>query len=83
MRWQLILSKFNPVIRYRPGKEGGLPDALTRRDQDLLEEGDERLDYRMAQLIPDGMIQGNAIRLAPAGVVTPTEQTFTDRLRNL
>jgi len=83
MRWQLILSKFNPVIRYRPGKEGGLPDALTRRDQDLPEEGDERLDYRMAQLIPDGMIQGNAIRLAPAGVVTPPEQTFTDRLRNL
>ena len=71
------------MIRYRPGKEGGLPDALTRRDQDLPEEGDERLDYRMAQLIPDGMIQGNAIRLAPAGVVTPPEQTFTDRLRNL
>ena len=32
MRWQLILSKFNPVIRYRPGKEGGLLDALIRRD---------------------------------------------------
>ena len=29
------------------------------------------------------MIQGNAIRLAPAGVVAPTEQTFTERLRNL
>lgn len=65
MRWQLILSKFNPVIQYRPGKEGGLPDALTRRDQDLPKEGDERLDYRMAQLIPDGMVQGNAIRMAP------------------
>ena len=48
MRWQLILSKFNPVIRYRPGKEGGLLDALTRRDQDLLEEEDKRLDYRIA-----------------------------------
>jgi len=65
MRWQLVLSKFDPVIQYRPGKEGGLPDALTRRDQDLPKEGDERLDYRMAQLIPDGMIQGNVIRLAP------------------
>jgi hypothetical protein len=83
MRWQLILSKFNPVIRYRPGKEGSLPDALTRRDQDLPDEGDERLDYRMAQLIPDGMIQGNNIRLAPAGVSANTEQTFTDRLREL
>jgi hypothetical protein len=79
MRWQLILSKFNPIIRYRPGKEGGLPDALTRRDQDLPKEGDERLDYRMAQLIPDGMIQGNTIRLAPAAV----GRSFTDRLRTL
>jgi hypothetical protein len=68
MRWQLILSKFNPVIQYRPGKEGGLPDALTRRDQDLPKEGDQRLDYRMAQLIPEGMIRGDTIRLAPAAV---------------
>lgn len=82
MRWQLILSKFNPIIQYRPGKEGGLPDALTRRDQDLPKEGDERLDYRMAQLLPHGMIQGNAIRLAPAVVMT-TGRTFTDRLQVL
>ncbi len=83
MRWQLVLSKFNPLIKYRPGKQGSLPDALTRRDQDLPEEGDERLDYRMAQLIPDGMIQGNAIRLAPAGVLSPTDRSSTDRLRDL
>ena len=28
---------------YRPGKQGAKPDALTRRSQDLPEEGDERL----------------------------------------
>ena len=33
----------------------------------------------MAQLIPDGMIQGNTIRLAPAAV----GRSFTDRLRTL
>ena len=73
IRWQLVLSKFNPVITYRPGREGGLPDTLTRRDQDMLEEGDDRLDYRMAQLIPDGMIQGNTIRLTPTGVLALIE----------
>jgi hypothetical protein len=85
MRWQLVLSRFNPLIRYRPGKEGGLPDALTRRDQDLPKEGDERLDYRMAQLIPDGVIQGNAIRLAATSTVPLIEEplAFTDRLQAL
>jgi hypothetical protein len=83
MRWQLILSKFNPVIQYRPGKEGVLPDALTRRDQDIPQDGDERLNYRMAQLIPAGMIRGNAIRLAPVTAIDPVERTFTDRLRRL
>ena len=73
MRWQLVLSKFNPVIQYRPGKDGGLPDALTRRDQDLPKEGDERLNYRMAQLIPDGMLQKNVIRLAPAAALREEE----------
>ena len=83
MRWQLILSKFNPVIQYRPGKEGVLPDALTRRDQDIPQDGDERLNYRMAQLIPAGMIRGNAIRLAPVTAVDSVQRTFTDRLRRL
>lgn len=84
MRWQLILSKFNPVIRYRPGKDGGLPDALTRRPQDLpTSSDDERLNQRMAQLIPDGMIQGNAIRLAPVrsrGEVEGSRQEFLEEV---
>lgn len=47
------------------------------------QDGDERLDYWMAQLIPDGMIQGNTIRLAPAGVLPSTQRTSTNRLRSL
>jgi hypothetical protein len=62
------------VIQYRPGKEGVLPDALTRRDQDIPQDGDKRLNYRMAQLIPAGMIRGNAIRLAPVTAVDPVER---------
>jgi len=30
----------------RPGKQGGKPDALTRRSEDLPEEGDERLTHQ-------------------------------------
>ena len=34
-RWAELLSQFNFVITYRPGTQGGKPDALTRRSQDL------------------------------------------------
>lgn len=42
-RWSEFLSRFNYRITYRPGKQGGKPDALTRRSGDLPKEGDERL----------------------------------------
>lgn len=41
-RWAGYLSRFNFIIKYRPGKQGGKPDALTRRSGDLPGEGDER-----------------------------------------
>ena len=71
MRWQLVLSCFDLVIRYRPGKEGGLPDILTHREQDLPKDStDDRLNLQMARLIPEGMIQGNTMKLA---VVQPVK----------
>jgi hypothetical protein len=39
-RWAEFLSRFDFQIRYRPGKQGGKPDALTRRTADLPIEGD-------------------------------------------
>ena len=42
-RWSEFLSRFNFKIHYRPGKQGAKPDALTRRSEDLPQEGDERL----------------------------------------
>ena len=39
-RWSEFLSRFDFQIRYRPGKQGGKPDALTRRTADLPVEGD-------------------------------------------
>jgi hypothetical protein len=44
-RWSEFLSRFNFKIVYRPGKQGGKPDALTRRSEDLPKEGDERLQH--------------------------------------
>jgi len=34
-RWSEILSQYWIKIEYRPGREGGKPDALTRREGDL------------------------------------------------
>jgi transposase InsO family protein len=45
-RWSEFLSRFNFKIQYRPGREGGKPDALTRRSEDLPKEGDERLQHQ-------------------------------------
>lgn len=45
-RWSEFLSRFNFRIQYRPGKQGQKPDSLTRRSDDLPQEGDERLQHQ-------------------------------------
>jgi len=46
------LSQYNFKIEYRPGKEGGKPDALTRREGDLPTAGDKRLTPNVGILLP-------------------------------
>ena len=46
IRWMEILSQYDIKIEYRPGKEGGKPDALTRREGDLPKNNDERINQR-------------------------------------
>ncbi|KAI0995691.1 Transposon Tf2-9 polyprotein, partial [Podosphaera aphanis] len=41
-RWAEYLSRFNFVIKYRPGKLGGKPDALTRKSEDVPAKNDIR-----------------------------------------
>jgi len=44
VRWALELSEFDFIITHRPGKQATIPDALSRRDQDLPKGiDDERL----------------------------------------
>ena len=42
-RWSEKLVEYNFQISYRPGTQGGKPDALTRRSGDLPKKGDKRL----------------------------------------
>jgi len=46
------LRGFDCKIHFRPGKEGGKPDALTRRKADIPQEEDERLTQKERILLP-------------------------------
>ncbi len=52
VRWAEVLARYNFQMTYRPGKEAVVPDALSRRDQDMpADEFDERLAGRCFQLL--------------------------------
>src|ERR1700712_1042043 len=51
-RWMRFLTQYNFKIIYRPGKEGGKPDALTRRAGDQPTAGDKRLTRNVGILLP-------------------------------
>jgi len=51
-RWMQELSQYNFQIEYRPGKEGGMPDALRRREGDLPTAGDKRLTRNVGIKLP-------------------------------
>ncbi|KAM4062109.1 reverse transcriptase (RNA-dependent DNA polymerase) [Hirsutella rhossiliensis] len=54
VRWSEFLSKFQFKLEWRPGRKGGLPDALSRRDQDMpANYSDERLKGRIMRLFQD------------------------------
>jgi len=46
------LSQYNFKIEYRPGREGGKPDALTRREGDLPTAEVKRLTQNVGILLP-------------------------------
>jgi len=51
-QWMQELSQYNFKIEYRPGKEGGKPDAPTRRAGGLPTAGDKRLTRNVGILLP-------------------------------
>lgn len=50
-RWSEFLSRFDFQITYRPGKQGGKPDALTRRSGDLPNEGGDERQKILSQTV--------------------------------
>ena len=56
IRWSLILFKYDFVINYITGKSNERADAFSKREQDVPEAGDDKLEYKMAQLLKPGML---------------------------
>jgi len=52
IRWSEVLRGFDIKIEFRPAKEGGKPDTLTRRKADMPQEEDERLTQKERILLP-------------------------------
>jgi hypothetical protein len=56
VRWAEILADYNFVIQYRPGKQNGAADALSRRDKPLIEGNEPRGKTPMILLDPSKVI---------------------------
>lgn len=79
IRWGQTLSNYNYTLRYRPGKHAVIPDALSRREQDMPKEADARLEDRHQRLLPSWGMVTRALPLATGG---PSEEHNLDPLSN-
>ena len=64
-RWSLFLADFDFEIKFRPGKLQGKPDALSRRAEYHLEEGEESVTQQTKVLLKPRMLQLNSLYVAP------------------
>lgn len=66
VRWSEFLSRFQFTLEWRPGRKGGLPDALSRRDQDMpTDYSDERLKGRIMRVF-----QNDHLRRVPISTLS-------------
>jgi hypothetical protein len=57
-RWAEFLAEFNFLVKYRSGRQGTKPDALTRRPGDLLENADdERRRYQLQTILKPHQVE--------------------------
>ena len=73
-RWSMFLAEFNFTICYRPGAQQGKPDALSRRPEYHLREGEDAVTQQMAVILKPRMVSLNAISIAHE------ENTFVETL---
>ena len=62
VRWKQFLSQFDFKIEYRPGKEGGKPDALTRGPGYLPTQDNERNTQMEQILLPQHYFEDTKIQ---------------------
>ena len=78
MRWAEILSEFKFKIRYRPGKEGGKPDALSRRAQDMPNGEDAELKSKQeGTLLKDYQVDTKITKSLTTTSIQETQQPET------
>jgi hypothetical protein len=75
-RWANFLSRFNFIIKYRPGKQNIQADALTRRAGDIpINEEDERQQHQLQTILKPSNLDvriRKELNLAPI-TVEPTQ----------
>ena len=75
-RWNMSLSRFDFVITYRPGKQQGLSDALSRRSYLAPKAGEAAFDQQCTTLLKPEHFR---IRAA----VVPIDADFLDQIRTM
>ena len=56
IKWSLILFKYDFIINYITGKNNERTDVLSKREQNVPETGDDKLEYKMAQSLKPKML---------------------------
>ena len=79
-RWSLVLSEFDYHLEYRPGKLGVMPDALSRREQDIpIDKNDDRIKSRFLQLVKGDDLQVSRLTVLED---TDVQQLWDDTVRS-
>lgn len=76
VRWSLFLSRFNFQFRYRKGEENMRADALSRREQDMPNDDDPRIQSRTMQLLTRPKETASVAVISP--ISHPSQQYSTD-----
>lgn len=61
-RWSMSLSRFDFIITYRPGKQQGLSDALSRRSYFAPKEGDAAFEQQRTVLLKPEQFHLRAVK---------------------
>lgn len=84
VRWAELLSEFNFKIKFRPGKQGAKPDALTRRSQDLPKEADdERTKYQKQVVLKPEQLDDEIVKSLQLNSLEPGPEDRRESMNKL